>query len=142
MLTAIGKGLSATFAWMLKNPVVVLLAIFTGMFAMIVVSKNSEIATLERTSGEKDKRIETLVASLSQARTNVASLSDGIRVQNAAIDLLNERSSAASVKFDGLMAELTKGNARLQDKIAAIDAAKPGADPCQSAYALIQGSVQ
>lgn len=143
---AVGKGISAVLGWMLKNPVIVLLFIFTAMFAMVVVSKNAEIRTL-RTSIDDPKtgwrkRNEVFQASNATLRANNISLTTSVARQNEALAALQKQGVVADGKFDSLMAAMATSNATIGRKIAAIDAAKPGADKCESAFLLMKGAAK
>lgn len=141
-LTTIGGGLAKAGIWFLRNPAIIFAAAFCVAFVLVVVSKNAEIATLEKTSNEKDTRITSLTSDLAVSRANYATLNASLTTQNASILALKNQGDAASVKFDQIISGMTAGNATIAKKIAAIDAAKPGADKCASAFALVRSSVQ
>lgn len=133
-----GKAIS----WVLNNPVIMLLFVFTVMFVMVVVAKNGELAEVRRASAAKDKRIETMVASLQQSRANVAGLTTSVNAQNASIQALADRGMAADARFEQLMDQVRAGNASLDKRITAIDKAAPGVDRCASALTLLKGAAQ
>lgn len=132
----------AAFTWLLKNPAVLFALAFSLAFLYTVHSKNDEIAEISKTSNAKDARIIQLLASLAQARANVATLNGTLDVQSASIKALQTQGDSQDAKFDQLIAGQAAGNATIAKKITLIDAAKPGADKCASAFALVRSSVQ
>lgn len=136
------SGLAAAGKWLLSNPAVLLCGVLGAAFVMIVVSKNNEIAVLDKTVAARDASIDSMSRALGQARTNVATLSGSLKTQNTGIAYLKSKADASDSKFDSLVARLAAGDAALQAKLGAIDSAKPGSDPCGAALDLIQGSAK
>lgn len=142
MFTVVGAALAKAGTWLFKNPAIFMTGIICVMFVMVVISKNSEIGTLNKASKEKDVRIETLITSLGQARANVATLNGTLTTQSDSIAALKTQGDAAGTKFDQLIASMASANATTARKLAMLDKAKPGPDKCASAFQLIRESVK
>lgn len=140
--TLIGGGIAKGARWLLENPAILLAGAFGIMFAMVVVSKNSEIATLEKASKDKDVRLERNIATMAQLRGNNATLNASLTTQSASIKALEAQGTTASARFDQIMAATADQTKTLNAKIVSLDSAKPGANKCDSALALVRSNVQ
>lgn len=129
-------------AWIGGNPAFVMLAIVLAAFAMLIVSKNATIAEVRSNSAAKDTRIATLTTAVTTLRNNNTILSKGLDTQNKGIEALKGRADAADATFQQALQRLDAMNAKVGTKVAAIDAAKPGADKCLSAFELMKGAAQ
>lgn len=145
-LSIVGGVFAGVGKWFVKNPTVLAIGLLTAAFALVIVSKNSEIKTL-RTSINDPKygyqaRITTLTSGLAIARGNVATLNSTLITQSSSILALKAQGDRQDNAFDQLIKGMDKANASTAKRIAAIDAARPGADKCQSAFDLVRSSVQ
>lgn len=142
----IGRGLSAALTWLSKNPAIMITLIVIVAFVMLLVSKNHEIAGLnDRISNPKtgyEFRIGALRDALTTERNNTASLKAGLDDANNALGQLQTKADNARTAYDKIIAGQAATNTRLDGKLTNIQNAKPGADKCASALALIKGSVQ
>lgn len=139
--TVIG-GLGKALKWLLANPAVFLALVFCIAFILIVISKDHEISTLQKEIVALDKQHAITVAALTQSQTNVATLSGSLDQQNNSILALHAQGDAASGRFDQIMAVMASSNATTTKKLVALDNAKPGADKCAGAFALVRSNVQ
>jgi hypothetical protein len=141
-LLGAGKIATGFGGWLLRNPWVIAIAMLSTAFVLVVVSKNSEIKTLERESNGKDARINSMTAALTTSRNNVATLNKTLQDQSTSILALKTQGDASIEKFDTLIAGQASINANTSRKIASLDMAKPGADKCKSAFDLVRSTVQ
>lgn len=138
----IGRGLAAALAWLSKNPAVMITLCVVVAFVMLLVSKNHEIKSLNGSIAVAQKQHETDQAALTTERNNTASLKAGLDDANNALGLLQTKANNAQAAYDKIIAGQAAANTRLDGKLANIQNAKPGADKCASALALIKGAVQ
>lgn len=132
--------------WLLKNPTIVATAFVTIAFIMVHVADNARINTLNDQidnpkTGYK-KRVESAIADNTTLRNNNGVLSETLAHQNAAFEELKSKADAASGKFDTIIAGMAASNASTARKLDIINKAQPGPNRCDSALALIKGSVQ
>lgn len=145
-LTGIGAGLAKAGAWLVRNPAILMTAVVTIAFVMVVISKNSEIATLDKSIN--DPKVGWIARNNALAQDNQtlklgnANLSGSVATQNAALQTLIGKADTADAKFDAAMAQLRGSLGGFQSKMQKLDDAKPGADKCASALALVKGSVK
>ena len=129
-------------AWFAANPAAGLTLLMAAAFVMVVLSKNGQINELRKTNTTGLERITTLRASLAQGRANEASMATSLHEQNDSINQLAVQGTASAARFDQLMSAMTTQNTEDKKELAALDAAKPTADKCGSALALIKGAVK
>ena len=142
LFATIGSLFAKGGTWLLKNPAILFAVIFCGAFIFVVHSKNEEISTLAKAGNKKDAIITNMTGALAVSRANVATLSNSLQTQNESLDALKNQGVTATAKFDQLITAMNADNATTAKKIAAIDAAKPGADKCASAFELVRSSVK
>lgn len=145
-LTGIGAIGMKVGSWLIRNPAIFMTAIVTIAFVMVVVSKNSEIATLDKSIN--DPKVGWIARNNALAQDNQtlklgnANLTGSVATQNAALQTLIGKADTADAKFDAAMAALRGDIGGYQSKMQKLDAAKPGADKCASAQALVKGTVK
>jgi hypothetical protein len=142
----IGGGLAKAGLWLVRNPAIMMTAVVTIAFIMVVVSKNSEINTLNKSINDPKvgwiARYNAVQADNGTLKLNNAALGGSVATQNAALATLIGKADTADAKFDAAMAQLRGSLGGFQTKMARLDAAQPGADKCSSALALIKGSAK
>jgi hypothetical protein len=138
---AIGKFFAAVLSWLSKNPAIMITLCVIVAFVMLIVAKNHELsAEREQLTAMTASRDRTVLA-LGQERANTASLKGGLDDANNALGLLQTKANDAQTAYSKIIAGQAAANTRLDGKLANITNAKPGADKCASALALIKGAV-
>lgn len=145
-LTIIGGGLAKAGLWLVKNPAIFMTAIVSIMFAMVVISKNSEIRTLDKSINDPQTgwvaRNTALTKDNQTLKLNNANMQGSLATQSASIALLAEQGKTSGAKFDALIAGQSLANASTARKLSDLDKAVPTRDKCSSAQALIKGMVK
>jgi hypothetical protein len=139
-------GITGGWSWLLRNPVLIAIALLCGAFVVVVISKNHEIEGLNKQLFDPKTgyavRLNQANEGLGVERANVATLNFALKTQGDSILALKAQGDASLAKFDSIIAGQTAANASFKSRIAAIDAAKPGSDKCKAAFDLVRGSVQ
>ena len=139
LLGVAGNALAGVGKWLISNPLVLAALIFLGCFAITVVHKNHEIDALTAQINDPKKG---WIARYNASEANNATLRKTLVTQSASIDALAVQGRAASDKYDQLISAQASSRAKDAQTMAALTAAKAGADKCQSASDLIRSITQ
>ena len=146
LLGVAGNALAGVGKWLISNPLVLAALIFLGCFAITVVHKNHEIDALTAQINDPKKgwiaRYNASEANNATLVKNNATLRKTLVTQSASIDALAVQGRAASDKYDQLISAQASSRAKDAQTMAALTAAKAGADKCQSASDLIRSITQ
>lgn len=116
---------------------------------VVVVIQNGQINGWPILGGGYKAQVATLTLRAANAATalttchdNTATLSGSLAAQNVRIAALGKETAAATKRAAAALAQAVTGRQTADDQAAAILAAKPSADLCQSADELILRSVK
>lgn len=130
-LAMIGGGLSIVLA---------------GALAFTVISKNSEISTLQDSIHNPKTgyavKLQRATRDLTNCRTNRITLEEATRRQNEAVAAAQAEGNRRVQAVTGQLANARQATASAERRAAAIMAARPGEDQCASADALILETLQ
>jgi hypothetical protein len=136
------SAISKLLKWLLANPAAFLAFVFCIAFVLVVLSKDHEIATLQKDVADRDARISIMTTAAVGYRENAAKLTATLGEQNATLLALQKQGLSSSARFDQIMTAQQTASVGIARKIAALDKATPDADKCASALALIRSNAQ
>lgn len=145
-LSIIGGGLATVGKWLLRNPTLIAIGLLSAAFILVVIAKDAQISTLDKSINDPKTgwiaRNNALVKDNQTLKINNATMSGSLATQSASIELLASQGKLAEAKFNAIINGQALADASTKKRIAALDAAKPGTDKCQSAFDLVRSSVQ